>query len=388
MILYFNSYITDIPLNPQYDKKNDPIRNTCAAYYLPKKIDIAKYTLASYASVPWRHVIINYELDDHNEYKNFDNYLKNLFPSITITHKRSASNQEFSNSLDLIKKFDDEWIFYAVNNDHPMIAIDPNILNKALEKAAYFKKNNKYVSIIFSHFTEFINLPHPGNPFNAKFGKDAEIIDEDDNFITIIKKTGDNSGIQIIHSELFRHWFCSKNLGDARMIHPEDVSGKVFTFNQIIIIPKTEICAHFDASPHLLGTTIEIRYNQVPPLFIPNGFFEKKIKIAYGYKKYRNNWVNINPTIKKYSFENQKNGTDLKWTLDDIPYFWKNNISEIDKNPKINEKKFKKARDKAYNIKRNPWKPQNFIELSKKQITKSKFKIKYFILKNILNKKI
>lgn len=388
MILFFNSYITDIPLNPQYDKKDDPLRTTVKNYHLPIKQDIVKYTLASYAVIPWTHVIMNYELDDLNEYPKFDEYIKKLFPSVTITHKRSASNKEFADQLNLINKFNDEWIFYAVNNDHPLMASNPEILNKAIEKAKKFKKNHKYVSVIFSHFTEFINLPYKGNPFNNKFGQDAEIIDEDKNFITILKKTGDNSGIQIAHRDLFWQWFCSKNLGDARMIHPEDVRGKIFTPNQIIIIPKTEICAHFDAAPHLLNTSLEIPFNKVPHLFIPPGFFDNNIKISYGYEKYRDNWVNINPKIKKYSFEDPKNGTDLKWTLEDIPYFWKTHISKIDKNPRRNEKLLKKMRNEAYDIKKNPWKSITIKEFLKQKIKKYNLTIKYFILKNIFKKNI
>ena len=79
-----------------------------------------------------------------------------------------------------------------------------------------------------------------------------------------------------------------------------------------------------------------INNNICPSLSIPNGFFESKIKIRYGYNDYKEGWVNINPKSNNhYAFN--KNGVDYKITLEDLPLFWKDRIIEIDKNKNINE---------------------------------------------------
>ena len=44
MILYFESYISDIPLNGKFQTGNDNVRKSCLNYKMPPKIDIAKYS--------------------------------------------------------------------------------------------------------------------------------------------------------------------------------------------------------------------------------------------------------------------------------------------------------------------------------------------------------
>lgn len=92
----------------------------------------------------------------------------------------------------------------------------------------------------------------------------------------------------------------------------------------------------------------------VPPLFIPAGFFEKKIKIRYGYSDYKKGWVNINPLIEKYSFEDSS-GADLKILLEEIPLFWKKRISCLDINKNIDCKKLEEARKKILDKIKNPF---------------------------------
>src|ERR1035437_5609252 len=99
MILYFDSFISDIPLNKGFVVANDPIRTSCKNYAMPRKIDIAKYTLASYAVYHWSHVLIRYELDDAKEYEAFDDYILKLFPKALIMHERSDSQEDFRGSL-------------------------------------------------------------------------------------------------------------------------------------------------------------------------------------------------------------------------------------------------------------------------------------------------
>lgn len=386
MILYFDSLIIDRPLFKSFVAPNDDIRKGCKNYEMPSRFDIARYTLASYASYEWSNVLIRYELNDLDQpkdlqkYKEFDEYILKLFPKALIMHERSDSQADFRKSLGIINQWQDDWIFYSGNNDHPIMANNISAIDKLLDKARGFKDKYKYISIMYSHFSEFVNLPRKQSPFNQRFGSDVEIIEEDNLAITIVRHEGDNSAIQIVNKNLLNHWFDDKEFGDKVMYRSEDTREGNITQDQLMIIPKQELCAHFDGYSHTMGSKNEITADQVPPLFIPSGFFENNIKIRYGYNDYKEGWTNINPAAEKYSFRDTLHGSDLMWTLNDIPLFWKSRISEIDSNPSRDDRYLKKMRDKKYEEVINPW------HLSRMASFKYFIKQNFPIIKTILGK--
>lgn len=364
MILYFDTYITDEPLfvKPDLAAFEDKIFNSRSAYKKPAKLDIVKYTLSSYATVNWSDVLIKYELADPALNDSFDKFILDLFPDATIIHNRSANQVEYKESVKMLDGLKDDWIFYSPNNDHPIMINNIDIFDKLLIKAKQATKNhnNNFVSIYYSHFSEIINSVHKGKIYYERHYPGSRIIDEDDCSFTILRPTGDLAAIQIVHKDLLHHWFCSQDLGDARIIRSEDLGRYIVSPPQTVIVPKKEICRHFEGYSHTFFQPRRglayILPEQVPPVLIPDGFFEKKIRIAYGYDEYREGWVNINPLKEQYSFRDNKNGTDLMCTLDDIPLFWKDRIVETDVNPDIDHDLMRSARDKKYEIIRDPWK--------------------------------
>lgn len=357
MILYFDSYITDKPLISS-SKLKPTIRKGCKVYKKPKKIDIAKYSLLSYAIYPWSHVLIRYELEDANKVIEFDKFILSIFPKAIIFHERSDSQSDYRHSLEILERIKDPWIFYSPNNDHPLISYDKQIvkyINLLLEKAEKFRNKYKYTSIIYSHFSEFINVSKKGSSQYYVWGRETRVIEEDEFAISYVEPRGNFDSIQIVHKDILKQWFLSKDLGDRRIIRAEDVRNLVDIQNQLLISPKRELCAHFDGYEHLLGWPNEIIADKVPPLFIPKGFFNNAIKIAYGYDKYREGWININPTLKKYSFRDKIYGTDLKIDIEELPLFWKKHIKRIDKNNEADEEGLKEFSKKNFSLKLNPW---------------------------------
>ncbi len=348
MILYYDNYIIDSPLYPSSVKSIKYVRESDTPYKQSKKLDTAKYALNSYKVFPWSKVIIKIDAEKESDKYDFIVYAKTIFPDAEIIPHRSDNQKEYCKTIDEICKLNDEWIFYTPNNDIPLIASDISHISKLIEKAIAFKKTYQYVSIVFSMFSEYYN-------YNIVF-KNTYMIENSNIAFTIINPTGDTNSIQIVHRDLLKHWFCSKDLGNIRIIRAEDISPFLSTSNQLIIIPKKEICAHFDGYSHTVWVPTYIREDQIPPLFIPPGFFENNIKIAYGYNDYKDGYVNINPSAKYYSFKNKENGTDLKISLQDIPLFWKDKIKVIDINPKADLKYLSKKRDEYYDILYNPWK--------------------------------
>jgi hypothetical protein len=363
MILYFDTFITEEPLfvRPKLAAFENKIRNGCYTYRQQGKLDIVKYTLSSYATVKWSNVLIKYELSNTSLNNSFDEFILELFPNATIIHNRSANQKEYRRSLEILDNFDDEWVFYSPNNDHPVIATSVDIFDDLIRMGNNFKKDHKnFISIYYSHFSETINAAYPGTIYHARHWSDAKIVEENETSVSVLRTKGDLSGAMIVHKALLGHWFCSKDLGDARIIRSEDLGRYIIPPPQVVIVPKKEICRHYDGYYHtLFQPRTGIAYvlpEQVPPLFIPNGFFEKKIRIAYGYDEYRDGWVNINPLKEQYSFRDNKNGTDLMCTLDDVPLFWKDRIAEVDVNLGIAHGLMKVSRDRKYEIIRNPWK--------------------------------
>ncbi|HEX8965918.1 MAG TPA: hypothetical protein VF820_05800, partial [Patescibacteria group bacterium] len=359
MILYFDSYITDIPL-PGRDRNllKENIRENCNVYKMPERLEIAKYVLSSYTLYPWSNVLIRYELDDRTLYKEFDKYIKTLFPTAKILHKRSDNQKEYRKSLKILESWGDPWIFYSPNNDHPLISSINNIsqyLDELIVLARKWQKQYRFVSIMYSHFSEFISLPVFNTPQYLLYGKESKILEENDYAKIYLVSNGDFSSVQITSINLLKHWFNSVNLSGKKVIRAEDTIHDVRVSNQVIIAPKKIICAHFDGYEHLLGKVNEIMSDQIPPLFIPKGFFTNEIKISYGFSKYNQNWININPSSSNYSFRDQKYGTDLKISLNQIPLFWRSHISVLKVNSEINQEVFNKSLIKQRKILENPW---------------------------------
>lgn len=359
MILYFDSYITDIPLpGRSRDLLKEDIRKNVTSYKMSSRIEIAKYVLASYALYPWSHVLIRYELDNAEFYKAFDAYIFSLFPRAKIIHRRSDSQKEYIKSLNILKKWNDPWVFYAPNNDHPIISADTEIvkyLDQLIALGNKYQKNHKFVSIMYSHFSEFLNLSISGTPQYELYGKNSKILQDGKIARVYLVPGGDFSSVQITSIKLLNLWFNSADLGSKRVIRAEDTLNSVKIKDQIIIAPKKIICAHFDGYEHLLKRPNEITNDQIPPLFIPKGFFENKIKIAYGFNRYRDGWVNINPCVQKYSFRDKKFGTDLKLSSEQIPLFWKSHIEKIVVNPKLRQSQVNKCVFKQQRVLENPW---------------------------------
>ncbi|HEX8965377.1 MAG TPA: hypothetical protein VF820_03015 [Patescibacteria group bacterium] len=208
---------------------------------------------------------------------------------------------------------------------------------------------------MYSHFSEFISLPVFNTPQYLLYGKESKILEENDDAKIYSVSNGDFSSVQITSINLLKHWFNSVNLSGKKVIRAEDTIYDVRVSNQVIIAPKKIICAHFDGYEHLLGKVNEIMSDQIPPLFIPKGFFTNEIKIAYGFPKYNQGWVNINPSSSNYSFRDQKYGADLKISLDQIPLFWRSHISALKVNSEINQEVFNKRLIKQQKILENPW---------------------------------
>ena len=358
MILYFDNLITDTPLFPGIYSELDKIRESSSNYKFQDRLKVALYCLASHAEIKWSNVIIKYQLDPENKEQKliFEKFVKKLWPKAYIIYGRSDNISKFRETANLINSLKDEWIFYAGNNDHPFMASDKKILEKCFEEAKKLRKDHEYVSVKYSHFPEPLHMAREGTTLHDIGFPSSKIIYEKKDLIVSSFPQEYFSADQIFSKNLFNHWLFSKDLSPK--LNPASIKriDYVYPFleknkrkNNVVVLPKKELFAHFDGYSQSKGTGYLVPASLVPPLFIPPGFFENKIKIAYGYDELREGWVNINPLKKKYSFEESVNGTDLMITLKDLPLFWKKRIMEIDLNPKADLRKLEAAANERKN---------------------------------------
>ncbi len=343
MILYFDNYITDQPFHGVKHEGVESRRVPGTPYEFQDKLSITLYTLASYAEIEWTAVIIKYELEDPSKKKFFEKQVKKLFPKAHIIYGRSDNQKKFQESIKIMDKYDDDWIFYAGNNDHPFVAPNKRVLNICLDKAKELAKGYKYVTIPLSHFIQFTNMPRKGSPYREINHHDVKLLEETEDYLIAKYPNGQDHSMQIVHRELFRYWFFSKDVGDALIRRSECMSPFIKQKKQIAVIPKKELCAHYDGEVFRTRDGWALSKDLVPPLFIPPSFFEGKIKIAFGYEDYRKGWVNINPAKENYSYSEKEDKTDLKISFEDIPLFWKKKIEKLDINPNRDEGKIEKA---------------------------------------------
>ncbi len=330
----------------------------------PNKLEILKYSLASYAvAYPWRRAILNLQIDPN--YLTLDNqqelkdFVFQIFKNTEVIYsdKRNIIQQDWIDTYSLIN---DDLIFYQCNHDHIFIDSSTKYLSELVELK---EKYGDYFTISTSHFPEAIRTSKCGyidhNEDSPKsFSTNYEF---HDNYLSKTSTTLDS--LIIITKKLYEDWFLKgkwnkiqvpPNIfpsGQIELPRTEGVGiiglGGIRDILQIplpqqtLITPFKELFRHFDGYNHQFITN-----NQCPSIDIPPGFFENNIKIRYGYNDYKEGWVNINPK-SEYYYAYDKSGVDYKFTLEDIPLVWKDRISIIDSNPNIDKEEMIQYKLKA-----------------------------------------
>ena len=381
--LYFDNYITDEALNKKgFYRSLDQVRAACPAYAKPSRFDVALYTLASYEHLDFDHVFVKYELADKSRTNEFESFLRQTFGDrLIISQGRSDNQKKFRESVERIQRFGDEWVFYAGNADHPFMAPDNKTFEACMKMAGEMKKTNPFVSIPYSNLQEFNGFVRRDS---VLYDPRLKVLAENERCTAVRCYATSIDSARIVSRELLEQWFCSRNLNDRRLIRSDDLIGLVEVPNEVMVIPKGGMCEHFDGYSHVGGLfRIADPSSIVPPLFLPAGFFERNLRIAYGYDDYRPAWVNINPLKKKYVFEDPRNGTDLKMSLERLPFFWKSRIRQTDINPGADRQKLEEAAAAELERQLNPWPcpPWPHSALARTRVRLAKFRHRLYVLR-------
>ena len=292
-------------------------RDRIQSYRWRDKIEIVKYTLTSYSTIPWDKVIIRFECEDTDSAPGFFKFCVDLFPTGDIQTQRSNTAKKYLDALSNIDADETAWIFFSPNNDHPYLA-HPSELIRYTKHATDISDRypDNTVSLIFSHYTESMISNRPTDPRWAFFGGIYKSVIEDaEEYLTVTSNRASLDSCQLFKLGYLKSIFkATKNQGRVIRLEDLEFNGSA-EHNLIQVLPKRELCRHFDGYGGLL--------HYVPPLFIPEGFFSGEIKIRYGFYDYLPGWVNINPLKSRVS-----DNVDLLNVIDDLPHFWLSRISQ------------------------------------------------------------
>ncbi|MDC3090374.1 hypothetical protein OA340_00560 [Paracoccaceae bacterium] len=337
--LVFDIYITDTPLF--FNSKKQAIEESLiveksSSYKKRSRLEITLYSLASYDFMDFDEIFIHYEIENLKDEKVFVEKVGSISPKAKLFQGRSSKGSDFSKIKENVLKSECDFVFYAPNNDHPIICSKETFHN--YQKLLKEKINIPNLTLIYSHFQETNYATKLGSWLQVKQFPDLELIEENDNYKLVKFPSGYSAGMQIIKTNFFEEW-CDLAISlNEKSIKRFDELGSFFKLpEQIAIVPKYELCRHYDTYYHtmLIGMRFPHSYispSKVPPLFIPDGFFSKDIRIKVGFEQYDANFINFNSDADGYPFEKSVANdlvADVKEDLSGIPEFWMDKISII-----------------------------------------------------------
>ena len=320
MILFINVFLdhnpSDLLNSPQgipYNRFNLPHRT---------KGEVFLYTLHSYKTIEWSKVIIYCEMNElFPDKEKYYQEIKNIFPNCELYKTRNAYQWQWQSAIDKLDDIDDDLIWFAGNHDHTYIARD----HKQLESLIDSLKNceEEYFGAVYSHHPEicarYMRYPvfewkHESKLVSSCYANFA-------------------SAIMILNKNLFKYWWFKNDYGDNFLPRPDWANGaNCQSLRHKIFFPVQELCRHFDG--HEFGS-YSFDINDIPPLDIPEGFWDKNIKIDFLTEKRNGNNIWVNPLIPNY-FVKDLDGVDYKCLIEDLPLFWKDRISEINQPMAVN----------------------------------------------------
>ena len=348
MVLFFNTFLTNTPGN---------IQSTLDRGLLPSfdKLDITKYSLLSLVTAyPWTKAIINIELDPlyytADQKKDLEKFIQQEFKNIDtiLSNKRIKSQEDWKAAYESINS---DMILLLCNHDHIFIDSSKDHLCELIQAARQSKE--EYTTITMSHWPEHIRWAKCGyinlnESFPKNFHKGYKL---EENHIQYKGVCLDS--LNIISKKLYYNWFFEGDWGGVEIPRMDGLAGYKSLSDlreylgiplpeQTFIVPYKEQMRHFDGYMHQ-----RISNNICPSLIIPDGFFESKIKIRFGYEDYREGCFNLDPKNNYYRAY-EISGTDDKTTVEDIPLFWKDRVVEMDINSYINKEEL--IQHRLYNV--------------------------------------
>jgi hypothetical protein len=316
------------------------VRLSKSVYRERSKTEICKYSLASLACIKWDHAFINVSIGeghDSAELTEIIDFARGLFPDASISTNRASSRVEYLQKISKIKSIcSDCFIFFCPNHDHIFTGSDTSIIFKSVEFAAELRKQQQRVTrVCYSHQLENILALRKSSPIHGIYHLGGTITHEDDQLIVAERERFAWDSYLISHINDLEAYIRFSN-NDGYCPRGEDFYPHPFPeVKNLTVIPKYKLFDHYDGYFHIFALkqlekiVPDLGY-RVPPLFIPDGFFENDIKIRYGFTDTKSGWISLNSEVNILSFQDSEIKTDLNIPLSSIPLCWRNRISRLE----------------------------------------------------------
>ena len=323
MIIVVNSKITDARFwnFVRYNLDNN------------NRFDVAKYCFASFA--PLDPIVSKYIFHlDLAEFADRQQEMQDWITSVLPAEKCSIHWNRCNNIADWralqveLDTIDDDIVFPCTWEDHIFWDSDITTLARGIELIK--QDPNYYACVLTSHYPECMR-------YLMGMGTEPELSEDG---LYAHRLVFDDSCLRIMKRE-FLDWYIA---------HDQDPNKTIFRMEQflpppgpanVIYQPMKEQFRHFDGY-----SAVGIGGDIVAPLDIPPGFFERNVKIRYGFDDYADDAVNINPTRPLRTVD--ANGVDYKFALEDIPAFWLPFVSDTQTAPGIDHAAMTRARNQHY----------------------------------------
>lgn len=323
MIVWFNCKITDVRLHPHLIKR----------YTLrtDNRFDVARYSFASLA--PLDHLVSKYIFClDLAEFagreQEMADWLKSKLTAdkvIIYWHRCDYMNQ-WMEIAQLIDSIPDDLVFFNANEDHIFMDSDTSLFEDGLK--AITNDPNPAAVLMTSHYPEHVRTSYVFNGYLTNDGK-----------FTVYEQLN-NDSIRVIKKQ-FLYWYLKQQRPENKFFRFEDWNRVAQPRNKIYSAINEQF-RHYDGY-----MCCEIGPEVCPPVEIPPHYFDG-MTILYGFDTRDSECVNINPMAKNLYSVDSVNGTDYKFTLDDIPAFWRTQIKEVVVAPNIDNNQMALARDRHY----------------------------------------
>jgi len=291
--------------------------------------------MASYAPLDWSEVVIRIDGENSCDIDGVIEFAYYVFPRAKVYRGRSDTGIKYGQALAQLTGCN-SWLFFSPNNDHVYINPSGDALKPLLGLAEELECHYKLPVVIqYSHFTEAVNSIYSNQYLYGYTGEYPNVIFENDIAYVLYLTAFPLMATHICRTDVLKSFMF--RAGSNRVITTECLGKYVdVTMDCLQIIPKTELCRHYDGYMHTVGLVKDfVSAEKVPPLFIPRGFFDSAVTIKYGWDEYFSGSVNINPYKKLYVFE-AEDGTDMGEVLSQLPLFWWDRVSHVDISPGFN----------------------------------------------------
>ena len=324
MILLFNVKITSQGLSYYHRNQWLPVYD---------RMDIFKYCLSSYSALlPLLTKCLFYiqiEPEFQHRQAELESWIRGLFPAdkLELHWYRINYTRDWRT---LSEQFDDnDLIWFAGNDDHIFIDYNLDVVRAGIKLLN--EDPDPWSVIYYSHWPEQMRLSvHHGGELTA-----------DKNYIKFTWRTFD--AIRIVKGIRFKRYWQDNDYGDEIVFRTDTLWHKGYQLTGPVYTPTRELVRHYDGYSHVSPHII----NLAPPLVIPPGFFNKEMRVRIGYEDRDESATNLY-SAAQFLHAAQPQGTDYRWTIEDLPLFWKDRIADVDVNLDQHINALHQARDAAF----------------------------------------